>query len=288
MSAPPPAARRRHLVFVRAGASSVHPRLLQEDPARSWDCCVSWYGAGRSERLAEYYATAGDNKFEGFLAFWQATPAAHGYSYYLLLDDDVYFEPGDVSRLLSLCERHGTQLSQPALRWDTFFNMKVHLANPACTLRAVSFVEVMAPCFAAATLKRLLATFLLTRSTWGIDWAWACLSPHGSMYVVDAVRVAHTKLSDPHGGAFYRKLQAMGVDAGAELEAVQRAYGSFGGVRTLPAGHVYRAGVPRPLRRPLLAAFEALKVLARARKQLIRYRFRGRRGESAPSGVHSG
>ena len=51
-SLPPAATGRRYLVFVRAGNESWHRRLIQEDPNRNWDCCVSWYGAPADERLA--------------------------------------------------------------------------------------------------------------------------------------------------------------------------------------------------------------------------------------------
>src|SRR5437660_1803357 len=110
---------RPYLVFVRAGDESLHGRLIAEDGERNWDCCVSWYVPPRPERLAEYYSHGGFNKFDGFLEFWRQRPEPWTYRYLLLLDDDVYLRPGDVSRFFTLCEHYRTYLAQPALRWFT-------------------------------------------------------------------------------------------------------------------------------------------------------------------------
>src|SRR5262249_9972064 len=153
----------------------------------------SWYCEPAAERLAEYYSQGGDNKFEGFERFRADFPALPPYRYWLIADDDVYFSPGDISRFFALCDCHGAWLAQRALRWTTNFNHKLTLCNPICILRRVTFVEVMAPCFSAAALADLGDTFLLTKSTWGIDWAWAARTRgKGAIHVIDAVRVEHT------------------------------------------------------------------------------------------------
>jgi hypothetical protein len=150
------AARRPYLLFVRAGDKSLHPRLIAEDPQRNWDCCVSWYVAPRQEQLAEVYSQGGFNKLDGFLEFWGQYPQARDYRYVMLMDDDVYLRPGELSRFFSLCEHYQTYLSQPALRWFTHTTLNSLVRNPACVLRRVTFVEVMAPTFSAAALQALV------------------------------------------------------------------------------------------------------------------------------------
>jgi hypothetical protein len=261
---------RPYLVFVRAGGESLHRRLIAEDPARNWDCCVSWYVPPVEETLAEYYAQGGFNKFDGFLEFWQRRPADFAYRYILLLDDDVYLPPGEVSRFLTLCEQYATYLSQPALHWFTQTTLKALVRNPACVLRRVSYVEVMAPCFSHAALEALLPTFGLTRSTWGTDIAWAgVIDGHEPIYVVDAVGMDHTRAGDGRPGAFYRKLTAMGVDPYAELKAVQERYPKYSACRTLHGGHVYRPGIPPLLAGALMWLFERLKFIVRLRKRAL-------------------
>ena len=273
------AARRAYLAFIRAGSESLHRRLIAEDPARNWDCCVSWYVPPLSEQLAEYYSEGGDNKLEGFLEFQRHCPQLSDYRFVMLLDDDVYLEPGALSRFFELCERHGTWLAQPAQRWRTNNTLKVLVRNPVCVLRRVSFVEVMAPCFSAAALEELLPTFSWTKSTWGVDWAWGCLAQdRHALYVVDAIPLAHTRRGDPDGGAFYRKLRAMGVDAAEELRRVRERFPAYVGPRTLPRGHVYRRGIPPFIAGVLWRVFEHLKWMVRLRKQALRQWQRIRQG----------
>jgi hypothetical protein len=99
---------RHYLVFVRAGRDSWHRRLILEDPERNWDCCVSWYDAQAEDDLAEYYCATvdptGSNKMQGFLEFWERRPQPWDYRYIILLDDDVYLRPGELSHFFRLCE----------------------------------------------------------------------------------------------------------------------------------------------------------------------------------------
>lgn len=264
---------RPFLAFFRAGPNSLHRRLLTEDPSRNWDCAVSrWSPAQPVDAAPEMCTSGGDNKFDGFLELWRNDPRARGYRYYLLLDDDIYFAPGDISRFFAICERYRIELCQPALKWNTFYNLNVTLENPICQLRRVSFVEIMAPCFSVATIEKLLPTFSSSRSTWGIDWAWACLMrERGKLHVVDAVAIEHTKPMDVRNGAFYRKLREQGVDFVGELNQARERYGEFGAMRTCEGPHVYREGLPAPLGFVLMHLFEDLKFFARQQKKLKRY-----------------
>jgi hypothetical protein len=262
---------RRYLVFFRAGSNSLHRQLLAEDPLRNWDCCVSWYSAPAQESLAEYYCVGGDNKLEGYLAFREQFKTLPSYEYVLLADDDVRFEPGGISRFFDICDRYKTYLTQPALRWRTHYNLNVTLANPACILRHVSYIEIMAPCLSAQAIGELIDTFAMSRSTWGVDWTWAGRSQgKRPIHVVDAVRIEHTKPMDKRGGAFYRKMRAMGIDPNEELRSARENFPDFVGMRTEPSGHVFREEIPRLLRRPALSLFEHLKFIARQRKKIVR------------------
>ncbi|HTU60731.1 MAG TPA: hypothetical protein VMF89_19900, partial [Polyangiales bacterium] len=115
-------------------------------------------------------------------------------------------------------------------------------------------------------------TFSESRSTWGIDWAWACLMrEHGRLHVIDAVAIEHTKPMDVGNGAFYRKLRAQGVDCVGELNHARARYGEFGAMRTCAGPHVYRRGIPAPVGFVLMHLFEQLKFFARQQKKLRRY-----------------
>ena len=271
MSSPAAASHRPYLVFVRAGTHSLHRRLLEENPDRNWDCCVSWYVAPIAEHGAEFYSAGGFNKLDGFLVFWKECPQPWPWRYVVLMDDDVYVRPGALNRLFQLCEQYQTYLCQPSLNWFTHTTINVLVRNPACLMRRLSFVEVMAPCFSKAALLELLPTFDWTRSTWGTDIAWGCLlEGRQPVHVIDAVSMDHTRTGDGRPTAFYRKLSAMGVDPAQELRAVLARFPHFGGQRMLPQGHVYRPGVPPALGPLLLWVFERLKFIVRIRKQVMR------------------
>jgi hypothetical protein len=263
-------ASRPYLVFVRAGDESLHGRLIAEDSHRNWDCCVSWYVPPRAEGLAEYYCQGGFNKLDGFLEFWRARPEPWTYRYLLLLDDDLYLRPGDVSRFLALCEHYHTYLAQPGLRWFTHTTLNTLVRNPACVLRRVSAVEAMAPCFSSAALEALLPTFGMTRSIWGTDLAWAgVIGGRHPIYVVDAVGMYHTRTGDGRPSLFYRKLAEMGVDPHEELRRVQRLYPELRRYRTLRGGHVFRPGIPRVAAPALMWLIERLKFIVRIRKRAL-------------------
>ncbi len=67
----------------------------------------------------------------------------------------------------------------------------------------------MAPVFSRAALENLLDTFLLTRSTWGIDWARSSkLRGERAIHVVDAIAMKHSKPVNVTEGAFYSRLRA--------------------------------------------------------------------------------
>ncbi len=179
--------------------------------------------------------------------------------------------PGALNEFFELCDRYGTYLSQPGVNWFTHTTLNVLVRNPACIMRRLSFVEVMAPCFSAAALVELLPTFDWTRSTWGTDVAWGCiLEGRHPIHVIDTIGVDHTRTGDGRPTAFYRKLSAMGVDPKQELRGILARYPNFGGQRMLKGGHVYRPGLPKFLAPALMVMFEKLKFIVRLKKQLLR------------------
>ena len=255
---------RDYLVFVRAGPSSLHPRLLAEDPHRNWDCYVNaWSDRQVGEALgssAEFHEPGGLNKFEAFAEAWPAIRKVHAYRFVLMLDDDLIFEPGDVSRFFDYCERENLKIAQPAIAIGSHANHWINIRNPGCEVRRVNFVEVMAPCFSRAALELLLPTFTLTRCTWGIDYAWASmLDGQDAFSIVDAVPMRHTKPMDVDGGPFYQRLLSMGIDPRGELESIHRRFVPWGPMRTMDDGHRYRWAFPQAVNKRLVAWSEQRK-----------------------------
>lgn len=251
---------RNYLVFFRAGPQSLYPRLLAAEPERNWDCCVSWYSQPGPQSGEEYTFNDGENKLESFYKFYAERRTRLSYKYYLIVDDDIDFAPGDISIFFTLCNQYGTYLCQPALRWGTNCNHDVTLWNPICVLRNVSFVEVMAPCFSAQALDDLIDTFILNRSTWGIDYAWASRSQgNRRLAILDAIRVSHTKPVDLYHGPFYKKMRSLGIDPEMEYGQLKACFPRFGPLHTHAEGHIFRHPWPTPIGNLLTRIAEKLK-----------------------------
>ena len=261
---------RNYLVFVRAGKTSLHPTWLAEDPDRNWDCCVNAWGDAPMEQPgaeAEWRETGGLNKFLGFLEIYPRVLASLTHRYVLMLDDDLEFAPGAISRFFRYCEAEYLNLCQPAIRQGSHANHVLNIRNPWCKVRRVNFVEVIAPCFDRPTLDLLMPTFSLTKCTWGIDWAWSSiLAPRGRLAVVDAVAMHHTKPMDVTGGPFYQRLKSMGIDPAQELAAVHQVFPIRDPMRTLPDGHWYRWRLPDALNAALVAREEQRKLRAHLKR----------------------
>ena len=255
---------RDYLVFVRAGKHSLHPSMLAEDPQRNWDCCVNAWddpdGDDAAKLGVEYATSQGINKFEAYTELRARIPEFRQYRYVMLIDDDLVFKPGDVSRYFERCDSMELFLSQPAIRWGSNANHLVNLRNPACIVRQVNFVEVMAPCFSRMAVDRLLWTFLLTKCTWGIDYAWSSLlEGEGRISIIDAIPMHHTKPMDRADGPFYRKLRSMGIEPEQELASVHRNFPAWGSMKTLPDGHTYRFPLPKSFNAALVESIESRK-----------------------------
>ena len=238
---------RPYLVLFRAGRDSLHDLILGQDPQRNWDCCVNWYLEGQPNGGAELYFTGGDNKFEGLVEFLRRTGLTDHYEYVLALDDDLLFRPAEVSRYFDICRANALYLSQPALMWRSHFSHYVTLRNPTCRLRKVTFIEVMAPCFSRQALRELHGTFLYTKSTYGIDWAWSAeVGGSRSFHVVDEIPILHARPIDRGQGAFYRKLREWGVNPDSDNASVFARYPDFERVyETCRTGHAAASWVPR-------------------------------------------
>lgn len=257
---------RPYLVFIRAGRHSLHRELLEADPDRNWECCVNaWAGPAQADLAdpdVEIFQDESINKFEAFRD-WSRRCGGRRYRFYLLLDDDLLFTPGDVSRFFDWCERESLYVSQPAIAWGSHANHLINIRNPACRVRRVNFVEVMAPCFSQAALDELMEpTFLLTTCTWGIDYAWSSmLQGQGRLSVVDAIQMQHTKPMDRSGGPFYDMLRRRGIDPEEELAAVHRHLPRWGDMRTEPEGHHYRWPLRDAFNRSLVDWMESRKIV---------------------------
>lgn len=221
-----PAKRRRNLVIVRAGDTSLHPMWLQGAQDRSWDLLVSYFGDD-----SQKYRGPNILRVDGKGPKWPALKSlinSHWdyigqYDYIWLPDDDIACRNRDIERLFALTREYRLALSQPALRLDSYFSWVVTLRNPLLRMRFVNFVEIMVPCFEREFLARCLPHMSENLSGWGLDHLWADMlrSQRRRMAIIDAAPVTHTR---PLGAANYRFLRDRGLTAHDEAASFKRAH----------------------------------------------------------------
>jgi hypothetical protein len=89
------------------------------------------------------------------------------------------------------------------------------LHNRSFRLRYTNFIEVMAPCFSAKALAKLLPTFDENLSGWGLDYVWPMLlGSQANVAIIDDVQILHTR---PIGAANYGALKERGITAWDEM-----------------------------------------------------------------------
>jgi hypothetical protein len=191
---------RRNLVILRAGVRSVHLTWLGDITARDWDLFVSPYQptAFSHEPGVVVGATIPGQKWTGLVRLLQEWPAYRHWSDYeriWLPDDDLFLPQGQINLLFELSRTLRAKLSAPALHERSFYSHIVTMRNTSFVARATNFVEVMMPCFEAATLRQLLPTLSQTTTGfgWGLDFIWPKLLGNQGIYIIDAVAALHTR-----------------------------------------------------------------------------------------------
>jgi hypothetical protein len=210
---------RRNLVIVRAGDKSLHPQWLQAGAPRSWDIIINYFGddAARYRQDDVERIDSKGPKWPALQALILQTPRVMAdYDYIWLPDDDLETSQDQINQLFEIMRARQLQVAQPALTWNSFFGHLTTLQNPKFELRYTNYVEVMAPCFSAAVLKRAVPLFNQNLSGWGLDFIWPKLVPQPTrdIAIIDSVTVRHTR---PVGGPNYKALLERGLSPWDEL-----------------------------------------------------------------------
>lgn len=218
---------RRNLVIVRAGDKSLHPDWLAGNAPRSWDIVVNYFGSNPDTFRGDDVTVIHSNgpKWPALYELLVQNPQfIDDYDHIWLPDDDLKIDKAGINRLFEICTEHKLEVAQPALTWDSYFGHITTLQNRNYKLRFTNYVEVMAPCFSSAMLKRSLPMMNSNLSGWGLDFIWVRLSerPKGGIAIVDAVSMRHTR---PVGGPNYAKLREGGISPWDELRTFCRTYG---------------------------------------------------------------
>lgn len=235
---------RTNLVVVRAGDASLHEHWLVGD-TRNWDLAVDYFGddsrSGEFANSADYFFTGKGPKYQRlYCLFTEVAPELCAqYECIWLPDDDLNTSGDAISGMFDNFIRTGLAIGQPTLLPGSYYSHAITLRHRKLSHRTTTFVEVMAPIFTTAALRKCLWTFSLSISGWGLDYVWPHLISEG-VGMLDNSYVIHTR---PVGtGEHYKQLM---ISPSQELQALcdRLAVPNTGGMhKTLSA--VTQSGVP--------------------------------------------
>lgn len=165
--------------------------------------------SGKNLNKCDYYFEAKGFKFEIIKKAIEANIAViKKYDFIWFPDDDLEISTRSINTLFRICRRYHLSLAQPSVSNSDvihFFTRR----RLYSVLRYVNFVELMCPLFSREALFKVIDTFAINRSGYGIDWLWAERLKKENIAVVDAVSVYHARKL--FSGEFYKKLNSLDV-----------------------------------------------------------------------------
>lgn len=230
---------RRIIYFFRCGANkpvafdSIYAQnrggiLLSLYDTPNWnipDECIV-IGGG----LSKYHAFAQIREFLNF-------------SYVFLLDADIDLPNFSEQTFLRKIEPKSFNCLQFSLCGDSHTAYAFLMKRGISDFRRVNFIEVMAPVFSREGIDRVVHTFPMSISTWGLDFAWAKILGGNGMYVMDTESMTHLGKPDLVDGPFYRYLTSLGIDPLVEMRRLMANFDTrnilFGEVPPFVNGYFY-------------------------------------------------
>ena len=146
------------------------------------------------------------------------------YANIWLPDDDLRVGPGQIDRMFALFEKYQLQMAQPAIAAGEV-SYKLFRQRPGVVLRYSPLVELMCPLFTRSALQSVSATFVESRSGWGLDIIWPRFFAANEVAIIDAVGVEHTR--PPGKGVMYQSLTHQNIDPRQEFAEVVARHGGF-------------------------------------------------------------
>jgi hypothetical protein len=190
--------RRRNLVISRVGRNSLHNAWLGAAEARNWDlylCPYQEVPVVHPDPALTLGEVITGPKWSGLRQLMHHWTGWREYDYVWLPDDDIYASQDAINRMFDLAHALSFDLCAPALHEASYYAHFSTMRNTRCVARRTGFVEIMAPCFSARALVRLLPTLDLSSTGWGwgLDSLWPKLLDYAGIGVLDATPVLHTR-----------------------------------------------------------------------------------------------
>lgn len=209
------------LVFIRAkGISLKITNLIYPE----YDLLISIYGDDYKNNKTKgvNIISGGLSKYHAFSRAQNEIPLLLEYDYYIFLDEDLVIDKFQIISLLRFSKAKNLQLAHPILDTKSFSNWKELITDGYSTREyyPTPIVEVMCPILSKNSLNKLLHTFEMSISTWGLDLVWPKILKT-KIYVINILQIGHHSVPDTKNGAFYKYLKQIGVNPYLERYRLQ-------------------------------------------------------------------
>jgi hypothetical protein len=219
-------------VYLQCGNGAVWGNW-QPSQDQPWHLLINHYDstyAGKIPCDVEYRQSGAlsGTKFTSFYSLLEKCPhILEPYEYILLLDDDVFFQNGDISRLFSVVQQNGWVMAQASLSSDSFCSFQVFFNPNRSGWRQVNGVEIMMPVYSARILGIVKELIGQSISGWGFDAALSILAARQGFRaaVVDDIIAQHTKPINADIGQYYQMLHHAQIYPEIEFTHLQVKYG---------------------------------------------------------------
>ncbi len=222
-------------MLLRAGAGSLHRSWVDADTSRNWDLYLAPYQpiVPQSHRDCVVGEVIPGPKWSGLrevLGGWQGW---QDYERIWLPDDDIAASSDAISHMFDVAEAIGLDLFAPALDEASHYAHFTMMQNRSFFGRWTGFVEIMVPGFSRFALERLLHTFELTETGWGLglDSVWPRLLDYRNIGVLDGITVTHTRpIGERRDDDLARSMleESAALLARYDCRQVHTTFGAFG------------------------------------------------------------
>lgn len=206
---------RKNIVIAPCGNKSFlfKEKWLKNPENRNFDICLLFYHEEIKEmnqyQDVDYFYHLKNFKFTMLHELFTTVRPdfLDQYEYFYFLDDDIDIDTESINRMFDISKGFDAWITQASLTLDSYCSWPILKHKDDCYVRYMGQIEVMAPLFSRYALEKCLDSFVVNRSSWGIDSAWSAILqyPAKKIMVIDEIQMAHTL--PVGGGELYKKIK---------------------------------------------------------------------------------
>lgn len=165
---------------------------------KKFDLIIIDYNSKKGESLSRkkdvdfVYESEGGYKLQNIKKLVEYKNILDDYDYLWFPDWDIQIDD-NINDIFDIAKKYSFVVSQPSLSDSSFISWDVTRHIPNSEARISNFVEMMCPLFESSFLKKILFTFDINISGWGIDIMWSKVAPIKQIGIIDKIIVKHER-----------------------------------------------------------------------------------------------